>query len=174
MRAAWTAWSAACSTGDEAFTAACCIAANLQNHKDWTVRIIGTDIGVGAVEQATAGVFGERAMRLVPNSYKRRFFSKAAGANVWQARPVLTEMAAFRQHNLMDPFREPPFDVVFLKNVLIYFTPESKKQVMDNLRSAIRPGGLLVSGPAEGVVDLVKDYTRLQPCCTNGRCNRRK
>ncbi len=59
-------------------------------------------------------------------------------------------MVAFRQHNLLDPLRERPFDLVFLKNVLIYFAPESKRRVMDNVRSAICPGGLLVAGPAEG------------------------
>ena len=73
-------------------------------------------------------------MRLVPESYKRRYFRKAATANVWQACPVLTEMVAFRQHNLLDRLRDGPFDLVFLKNVLIYFAPESKRRVMDNVR----------------------------------------
>ena len=155
-------WSAACSTGDEAFTAACCIAASMPNHKGWNIRILGTDIGVGAVEQATAGVFGERAMKLVPDSYKRRFFSKAPNANVWQARPVLRGMAAFGQHNLMKPLRESPFDVVFLKNVLIYFDRDSKRHVLDHVRAAIRPGGLLVAGPADGIGELVRDYVRHQ------------
>ncbi len=156
-------WSAACSTGDEAFTVACCIAAGLPNLGQWQVRILGTDIGIGAVNQAKTGLFRERAMRLVPESYTRRFFSKVAGGDAWQARPVLTNMVSFRQHNLLDPLRERPFDLVLLKNVLIYFAPESKKRVMDNLRSAICPGGLLLSGPAEGITDLVKGYTRLQP-----------
>ena len=156
-------WSAACSTGDEAFTAACCIADRLPSYQQWNVRILGTDIGIGAVEQARRGVFGERAMRLVPDAYKKRYFVKAKDSELWQARSVLTEMVSFRQHNLLDPLRERPFDLVFLKNVLIYFAPDSKKRVMDNLLPAIRPGGLLVAGPAEGVADLVKDSVRLQP-----------
>jgi chemotaxis protein methyltransferase CheR len=124
---------------------------------------LGTDIGIGAVEQAKTASFGDRAMRLVPESYKRRYFRKAATADQWQACPVLTEMAAFRQHNLLDRLRDGPFDIVFLKNVLIYFAPESKRRVMDNVRSAICPGGLLVAGPAEGIGDLVKDFVRLRP-----------
>ena len=156
-------WSAACSTGDEAFTAACCIADCLPNHAQWQIRILGTDIGAGAVEQAKTASFGERAMRLVPESYKRRYFRKAATADLWQACPVLTEMVAFRQHNLLDRLRDGPFDLVFLKNVLIYFAPESKRRVMDNVRSAICPGGLLVAGPAEGIGELVKDFVRLRP-----------
>lgn len=156
-------WSAACSTGDEAFTAACCVAACLPIHQQWQIRILGTDIGSGAIEQARAALFGERAMKLVPEPYKKRYFSKAAGADVWQARSLLTDMVAFRRHNLLDRLRDRPFDLVFLKNVLIYFAPESKKQVVDNVRSTIRPGGLLVAGPAEGIADLVKGYGRLQP-----------
>ena len=156
-------WSAASSTGDEAFTAACCIADGLPNLDQWQIRILGTDIGIGAVEQARTAVFGQRAMRLVPESYRRRFFRQAATANHWQALPALTRMVAFRQHNLLDPLREAPFDLVFLKNVLIYFAPESKRRVMDHVRAAIRPGGLLVAGPAEGIGDLIKDFLRLQP-----------
>jgi chemotaxis protein methyltransferase CheR len=156
-------WSAACSTGDEAYTIACCIADSLPNPAQWQIRILGTDIGTGAVEQAKAACFGERAMKLVPESYKRRFFRKAPAANVWQACPTLAQMVAFRQHNLLDRLRESPFDVVFLKNVLIYFAPESKRQVMAHVREAIRPGGLLVSGPAEGITELVKDLVRLRP-----------
>jgi len=156
-------WSAACSTGDEAFTAACCVAACLPNFQQWQIRIIGTDIGVGAVTQAKAAQFSERAVRLVPPAYKARYFSKDIQASVWQARPILTGMMSFRQHNLLDPLRERPFDVVFLKNVLIYFAPASKKRVVENVRSLVQPGGLLVAGPAEGIGDLLKDYARLQP-----------
>jgi chemotaxis protein methyltransferase CheR len=156
-------WSAACSTGDEAFTIACCIADCLPNHAQWQIRILGTDIGTGAVQQAKSGLFGERAMRLVPESYKRRFFRKSVSANLWQAGPVLVRMVAFRQHNLLDPLRDGPFDLVFLKNVLIYFAPESKRRVMDNVRAAVCPGGFLVAGPAEGIGDLVKDFVRLRP-----------
>jgi chemotaxis protein methyltransferase CheR len=155
-------WSAASSTGDEAFTAACCIAACLPNCSKWQVRILGTDIGIGAVAQAKTARFSERAIRLVPQEYKGRYFTKDAQANPWQARPVLTGMVAFRQHNLLDPLRERPFDVVFLKNVLIYFAPTSKKKVVENVRSLVAPGGLLVAGAAEGIGDLLKDYVRLQ------------
>ena len=167
-------WSAACSTGDEAFTAACCIADCLPNHAQWQICILGTDIGTGAVEQAKTGLFGERAMRLVPETYKKRYFRKATPANAWQACPLLTQMVAFRQHNLLDRLSEAPFDLVFLKNVLIYFAPESKRRVMDNVRAAIRPGGLLVAGPAEGIGELVKDFVRLRPGSANGRSNEGK
>ena len=114
-------WSAACSTGDEPYTVACCVAACLPNLQRWKVQILGTDIGLGALAQAKAGVFGARAMRLVPEGYRRRFFSKDKDGDLWHARPILTDMLSFRKHNLMEPFCESPFDLVLLKNVLIYF-----------------------------------------------------
>lgn len=156
-------WSAACSTGDEPYTVASCVAACLPSYQQWKIQIVGTDIGAGAVEQARAAVFGERAMRLVPDEYKKRFFSHLPETQQWQARPVLTDMIRFKQHNLLQRLGEPPFDVVFLKNVLIYFDGDSKTQALTHLRAQIRPGGLLVSGPAEGISELVKDFTRLQP-----------
>ena len=162
-RACLRIWSAACSTGDEAFTAACCVAAcmprfcaighhvpPLGTSGMVGVQILGTDIGDGAVEQARTAVFGERAMGLVPDAYRKSYFTKAKNGEVWQARPVLTRMVAFRQHNLLEPLREKPFDLVFLKNVLIYFDRDSKKQVMANVQPMIRPGGMLVAGAAEG------------------------
>ncbi len=161
MRPALRIWSAACSTGDEAYTAACCAAASLDLAR-WQVRIVATDIGVGALEQAKAGVFGVRAMRLVPPELRRRFFVKT-DAEAWKASTTLGDMIAFRRHNLMEPIGERPFDVTLLKNVLIYFNEQSKAVVLDNVRSAMRPGGLLVVGMAEGVADHLRDFERLKP-----------
>ncbi len=156
-------WSAACSTGDEVYTIACCIAGALLNYQQWHITILGTDIGAGAIAQAQAGVFGERAMHLVPEEYRRRFFIKAKDAAIWQAAAVLKKMVCFRQHNLLEPLRTPPFDLVFLKNVLIYFDAASKKRVLENVRKLIKPGGMLVTGAAEGVGEFLRDFERLNP-----------
>lgn len=156
-------WSAACSTGDEVYTIACCIAGGLLNYQQWNITILGTDIGAGAIEQARAGVFGERAMRLVREEDRRRFFIKAKDAAIWQASPALRAMTSFRQHNLLEPLRLPPFDMVFLKNVLIYFDASSKKRVLENIRAEIKPGGMLLTGAAEGVSEFLRDFERLNP-----------
>jgi chemotaxis protein methyltransferase CheR len=156
-------WSAACSTGDEAFTTACCIAACLPEVSKWNIQILGTDIGIGAVEQARTAAFGERAMGMVPDTYRKCFFTKAKNGEVWQAKPILTRMVTFRQHNLLQPLKEKAFDLVFLKNVLIYFDRDSKKRVIANVQPMIRPGGMLVAGAAEGVADLVRDFVRIEP-----------
>lgn len=156
-------WSAACSTGDEPVTAATCVAGCLSDLAGWKVEILGTDIGVGAIKQASEAVFNERAMRLVPAEYRTRFFARLKDEPLWRAKPVLTNMIRYRRHNLMEPLAEKPFDLVFLKNVLIYFDAASKQTVMRNVRGTIRPGGLLMAGAAEGIGDLVRDMQRVQP-----------
>jgi chemotaxis protein methyltransferase CheR len=152
-------WSAACSTGDEATSLACCVADRLQPGGDWKIEILGTDVGSGAVAAANRGVFGERAMRLVPESMRRRFFEYDAETREWTSRDVLRRMMKFRTHNLLKPLREAPFDLVLLKNVLIYFDAASKKQVVQELRRVVTPGGYLITGAAEGVADLIRDLT---------------
>ncbi len=156
-------WSAACSTGDEAFSIAACIAQHLPNYQQWKVKILGTDIGVDAVEQAKTGVFGARSMRLVPAEIQAKWFVKLGDNGPWEAKTALKQFTDFRRHNLLDPLLETAFDVVFLKNVLIYFDPPSKAKVMENVRRVMRPGTRFVAGAAEGVSDLVKDLTRHQP-----------
>lgn len=155
-------WSAACSTGEEVYTIACCIA-DCAPLSSWKVQILGTDIGVGALKYAQAGVYGERAVHLVPASFRKRFFLANAKEGTWSVRPQLTAMTQFRQHNLLEPMQSGPFDLVLLKNVLIYFDADSKQLVMKQLKSAIRSGGLLLNGPAEGVSGLLGGWKRIQP-----------
>jgi len=152
-------WSAAASTGDEAFTIASCIATRITDLSEWKINILGTDIGISTIEEAREATFGERAMRLVPDNMQRRFFTKLDEQR-WQAKDILRDMVEFRQHNLLDALSEQPFDVVFLKNVLIYFDKESKRPVIRNVLNLLRPNGYLVSGPAEGVSDYLSDMQR--------------
>lgn len=154
-------WSAASSTGDEAFTIAACIASHLPGYEQWKIKILGTDIGIDALEQARAATFGERAMRLVPPDVRQRCFT-AVGSE-WQAKPQLSAMTEFRRHNLLEPLTESPFDVIFLKNVLIYFDAPSKQVVMQHVKRLMKPGTYMVAGAAEGIADLVKDLKRHHP-----------
>lgn len=156
-------WSAACSTGDEAYSMASCIADGLIDRDRWSISIVGTDIGTGAVEEARNAVFNERAMRLVPERMKTRFFTKARDAEVWTAKPELSKWVQFKQHNLLDRLPDAPFDVVYLKNVLIYFDAGSKQKVVDHVRSKIKPGGYLVTGGAEGISSMLKDMDSIHP-----------
>lgn len=150
-------WSAACSTGDEATTVASCFADRLLPAGPWKVEILGTDVGAGAVRQARTLTFGDRSMRHVPESYVRRFFTPT-GAGSHVAKSVLCDMLRFEVHNLLEPLREAPFDLVIVKNVLIYFDASSKRKVLANVRRALTPGGRLITGPADGAAEFLTDF----------------
>jgi len=158
-------WSAACSTGDEAYTMACSIADSLPNYQQWDIKIIGTDIGIGAVEEAKAAKFGERAVRLIPEKILKRSFTKSEDGTFWSPKPELTKLTQFKQHNLLEELKEGKFDLVFLKNVLIYFDAKSKAVVIDNVAKVLAADNWLVTGAAEGVADILreKEFERHHP-----------
>jgi chemotaxis protein methyltransferase CheR len=156
-------WSAACSTGDEAFTMAACIADGIADCGQWKIEIVGTDIGVGAVHQAQQATFNERAMHLVPESMVRRFFDASADKKSWKAKPTLSRWMTFKQHNLLEPLKEKPFDLIFVKNVLIYFDVTSKKRALANILPLLAPCGAMVTAAAEGVTSLIHDLTKVKP-----------
>lgn len=152
-------WSAACSTGDEPYTIATCIAASNLFSPDWKIDIVATDIGIGALESARAASFNNRAMRMVPPELRRRHFdSRAEG--IWTPKKELSRWIEFRHHNLMHPLKVAPFDLIVIKNVLIYFDADSKRKVLSHVNRLLKPGGKLLSGPAEGIGELVASYER--------------
>jgi len=154
-------WSAACSTGDEAYSIAACIAHEIIDLPAWNFSILGTDIGVGAVREANEAHFNERAMRLVPAEIKKKHFQQMGTANVWQPTTKLRKMVSFRPHNLLKRLSESQFDLVFLKNVLIYFNTDSKQRVIKNIEAATKPGGYLVAGAAEGIAEQMSGFERI-------------
>ncbi len=156
-------WSAASSTGDEAYTIASTLAGSLTQPQTWTIEILGTDVGMDTLRQAREAKFGERAMHLVPETLKRRFFRPAADGVTWSPDELLRGWVRFERHNLLEPFRKGPFDVVFLKNVMIYFDAPTKQRVLDNVRQTLAPGSLLVTGVSEAVSTLIDDFERLTP-----------
>ena len=156
-------WSAACSTGDEAFTAACCIADCLPNHAQWQIRILGTDIGTGAVEQAKTGLFGERAMRLVPETYKRRYFRKATAANAVAGMSRADPNGRLPPTQPAGPAPRRPVRPGVSQERADLLRPGVQAASDGQRAGGDRPGGLLVAGSAEGIGELVKDFVRLRP-----------
>jgi chemotaxis protein methyltransferase CheR len=156
------AWSAACSTGDEAFTIAACVASRIADSAAWKIEIVGTDIGVGAIRQAERGEFSGRAMRLVPEDARRRYFVASPDKTMWRAKPALSRSIRFQQHNLLEPFKDRPFDLIVIKNVLIYFDAVAKKRALANVVPLLAPGGSLVTTAAEGISGAIADLVKVK------------
>ena len=155
-------WSAACSTGEEVYSLAICIAEHSLRLTGWAIDILGTDLSSEAVRQAQSGIYQSRAVEELLEKQRRRYFRHHETSDTWEVTDRLREHVEFRQHNLMKPLRDAPFDVVFLRNVLIYFDQESKQQVLTNVLEAMKPGGYLVVGPSEGVFGMLPELERLE------------
>jgi chemotaxis protein methyltransferase CheR len=149
-------WSAACASGAEAYTLAICIAENRFLLRDWTITILGTDISEQTLGKAREGTFHGRAMEGVSEQQRRRYFQSSGDTQTWKVRTQLKHLVQFENHNLMEPSRQPPFDCIFIRNVLIYFDRDSKQTVVTNLMAALAAGGYLVVGPSEGIYDMLQ------------------
>ena len=149
-------WSAASSFGDEAYSTAMLLADLQQQGRigvDW--RVLGTDISDRVLRAATEAVYPEERLREVSPERLRRHCLRGEGtsAGLVLMHERLRERVRFGQLNLCQPIEAiGPFDVVFLRNVLIYFDPPTKAEVVDRVLSQLRPGGLFFIGTAEGRV----------------------
>jgi chemotaxis protein methyltransferase CheR len=157
-------WSAASSFGDEAYSTAMLLSDMLQQGRiggDWS--ILGTDISDRVLCSASEAVYPAERLRNVSPERLKRYCLRGDGEarGLVQIRPQLRERVHFGQLNLCQPIDGlGPFDVVFLRNVLIYFDTQTKCDVVDRVLTQLRPGGLFFIGTAEGRVPC---STPLQP-----------
>lgn len=144
-------WSAACSTGDEAYTLALLIREQVQPRFPATrFEIVGTDINTEVLATARAGSYSPYAVRNIPPAYLDTYFTCENGRYVLN--PALREMVRFKHFNLTDRHtihRFRNFDIILCANVLIYFDDETKQGVISNLYNSLAPGGYLFVGTSE-------------------------
>ncbi len=153
-------WSAACSSGEEAYSAGM-ILDDLVKPKYPTLgyEIVGTDINYAVVETARKGVYKEYAVRNTPPYYMKKYFKQQNG--LYLLSEQIKRMATFKVQNLSDEMemrRMTGFDVIFCANVLIYFDQASKIKVVNNLYNALNPGGYLFVGYSETLHGISKAF----------------
>jgi chemotaxis protein methyltransferase CheR len=151
-------WSAACSSGEEVYTLAICLAEARGKLAGWQLKILGTDISGSSLEAARAARYEGRTLENVSPERLARHFQQSGDA--WTVRPSVTKPCEFRTHNLLKPLGEKGFDAIFVRNVMIYFDRESKRTAVGHLLDALAPGGYLVVGPADGIYDLLGNLER--------------
>ncbi len=152
-------WCAACSSGQEPYS----IAITLQEHfaskiNGWQVEILGTDISDEMLEKSSSGAYSELEInRGLPAPLMVKHFQRVGLE--WQIKPEVRRLVRFRKMNLVEPWPSlPMFDIVFLRNVLIYFDPDTKRQILGRLRNVLSPGGTLFLGGAETVINFADDF----------------
>jgi chemotaxis protein methyltransferase CheR len=162
-----TVWSAAASFGDEAYSTAMLLADMQVAGKvgpDWS--IVATDISHRVLLSAKEAVYPQDRLRHVSPQRLKRYCLKGEGPSEGQSMVVdkLRERVQFGQVNLCKPLDDMgPFDVIFLRNVLIYFDPPTKSAAVDRVLATLKPGGLFFLGTAEGRVPCETPLTTLQP-----------
>lgn len=148
-------WSAACSTGQEPYSIAMLLHEYFPVLRGWNVTIMATDLGTGVLDRARAGRFGQLEVnRGLPATLLVKYFQRE-GLD-WRINDAVRGLIQFKQFNLAaEPWLSlPRIDIVFLRNVLIYFDASTKKKILGNVRRLLGPDGCLFLGGAETTLNL--------------------
>ncbi len=152
-------WSAASSTGQEPYSIALLIKEYFPELASWNVSILGTDLSSTVLTQAKQGIYSQLEVnRGLPAPLLIKHFSKTEN-NKWAIKDEVKKLVEFRQMNLNKPWPIlPAFDLVFIRNVMIYFDIETKKNILKRIRNCLLPHGYLFLGSAETTVNLDAEY----------------
>ena len=146
-------WSAACSTGEEPYSIAMWLLENWPGVDEYFVEIVGSDIDTSVLELARAGTFGKRALMRLPPEVIDKYFD-ALPTEQWQIDSLLRDSVSFTSVNLVEPDQtrgHGQFDVIFCRNVLIYFDDASRRVAAENLYENLLPGGFICLGHTESM-----------------------
>jgi len=142
-------WSAGCSTGEEPYSIAITIADSLSFTDSWNVEILATDVGRHALKHAERGVYAGRSLASVSPERLATHFSQAPGGH--QVKPRLRKMITFTQMNLASAVYVGRMDMIFCMNVLIYFSEERRRSLVQRFYDTLEPGGYLFLGHSESI-----------------------
>ncbi len=151
-------WSAACSTGQEVYTIAMVLKEMLSDISKYSIRLIGTDISDAAITRASYGLYSQfEVERGLPSEKLRRFFTPVQGG--WKIRDEIRSMAGFQKINLMENIAPlGKFDIIFCRNVAIYFKEEDKAKLFRKLSLMLEPDGYLIIGSTESLSGIAPQF----------------
>jgi chemotaxis protein methyltransferase CheR len=156
-----TIWSAACSSGQEPYTIAMLLREHFPELGNWNVQIIGSDLSQQMLDRAEEGCYTQHEVnRGLPAAMLVKYFQKS-GLH-WQVKPEIRGMVRFVRMNLIEPWPNlSTVDVLFLRNVLIYFTPDTKRQILKLVRRHLATDGSLFLGGAETTLGIDNSWERV-------------
>ncbi len=147
-------WSAGCASGEEAYSIAMLLHKILPDIRDWQITVLATDVSQRALQKAELGVYNQWSFRGTSTWLVEKYFTRVKG-DKWKILPWIKEMVTFSYLNLAtDPFpsrinNTAAMDIIFCRNVLMYFTPVVIDRVVENFSGALVEGGWLMVSPAE-------------------------
>lgn len=158
-------WCGAASTGQEPYMLAMLLKDFFGLEQNlWDTKVLATDISTEVLKQAIAGRYTGEQIEVLPDNWKRRFLKPVNNGNEYEVTQEIKDEVLFRQFNLMDSF---PFKrkmhIVFLRNVMIYFDKETKRELVQKVYDAMEPGGYLFIGRTEAIDRNYTDFELIQP-----------
>jgi len=156
-------WSAGCSSGEEPYTVAMLIDQMIPETNKWDIRIYGTDINLQALEKARRGVYTKWSFRGTPDTMRDRYF-EPAGQGTYVVKARFKDMVSFSYLNLAtddypSSLNTQKMDVIFCRNVMIYFTPQMIQRVIQRMHSYLAEGGWLIVAPSETLTLLSSEFS---------------
>jgi chemotaxis protein methyltransferase CheR len=157
-------WSAGCSSGQEAYTTAMVIDEYFGKKKYlWDTRILATDISLAALEKGKKAIYPAESLKELPPHYQQKYFNKLPDGNVQIIDKIRNEVI-FKPFNLMDPFHfKKPFDLIFCRNVMIYFDEPTKTALINKFYQVSATGAYLFVGHSEVVNRTETKYKYIKP-----------
>lgn len=166
-------WSLGCSTGQETYSIGMSIADNLQAVSDWNIQILGTDIVTSAISKAQHGVYSSFEIQMGMNIRRIiKHFHKVG--DEWEINPEIAEHIKFIRYNLLDDLSSvEPFDIIFCRYVLRYFSPDLQRQIIAKIHGHQVAGGFLYLGLHEKIEGLSEYYEEVpgMPCLYQAKIN---
>ena len=155
-------WCAACSTGQEVYSIAIVLKELLPDLSKFNIKLLGTDLSDAAVAQASYGQYNKFEIeRGLSTGKMQQYFNE--NGNTWKIKDEIRAMANFKKLNLMLPFGAlGKFDVIFCRNVAIYFSLEDRKKLFDRLADMLDPGGALIIGSSESLTGVCSRFEPLR------------
>jgi chemotaxis protein methyltransferase CheR len=146
-------WSAACSTGEEPYSIAVTIREALGTERNWDVKILASDVDTNVLSTAERGVYDAERFNKVPEALLHRYFMRRKSDGALLVNDALKSMIRFRRINFIDPAWpiRTTFDVIFCRNVIIYFNRETQQRLFERLAQYLKPSGYLLVGHSENL-----------------------
>lgn len=159
-------WCAGCSSGEEAYSLAITLMEHLGAPELWEIHVVGSDISTRMLDTARKGIYSEDKVNKVPYELRKRYFQR--GIHKWEGfyrvKPSLQKLVEFTRVNLIEPFPfDHPFDIIFCRNVMIYFDKPTQEILVNKFFQRLSAQGYFVIGHSESLTGITHGFRYVQP-----------
>ncbi|HDQ46318.1 MAG TPA: methyltransferase domain-containing protein [bacterium] len=156
-------WSAGCSSGEEPYSIAIMLDDKVSKTDLRRIDLLATDINQEMLDRACQGIYHAYALHDTPHLYIKKYFHHDRMNNNYQIVREIRNRVHYYKHNLLTPFHKGKFDMIFCRNVLIYFDKESKNKVLNHFVNHLKPNGFLILSYSESLLTMRSNFTYVRP-----------